>query len=64
MGIGLFYILNTNATTPQSAARAKFWPAPVTAPLSVVDELEAELEEVADEEPPVSEGPDDADAAV
>lgn len=42
-----------------------FQPAPVAAPLAVVDGPDAEPEaEVADAEAPVSEGPDDADAAV
>lgn len=49
---------------PQSAASMTLCPAPAAAELAVVEALEAELEEVADTEALVSDGPEDADAAV
>lgn len=50
---------------PHNAASEIFRNVPVSAPLSVADDVDAETEEeVADTESPVSDGPDDADAAV
>lgn len=60
-----FYCPRTNAINPQNAASEMFRSVPVSTPLSVVDDMDAETEEeVADTESPVSDGPDDADAAV
>lgn len=63
--VPLFYSPSTNTINPQNAASEIFRNAPVSAPLSVVDDVDAGIEEeVADAESPVSDGPDDADAAV
>lgn len=60
-----FYSPSTNAINPQNVASEIFRNAPVSAPLSVFDDVDAGMEEeVVDVEPPVSDGPDDADAAV
>lgn len=61
----LFYSPSTNAINPQNAASNIFRNAPISAPLSIVDGVDDGMEvEVADAESPVSDGPDDADAAV